>query len=256
MGFYGYKTTKQGRALIAKLLATETLKITRVMAGEGRCESLEDADLLTDLIDPRMQGTSTVPVYNKDIVTMSMEFRPDLNGGLTKGFFLYEVGVYAMDPDEGEILMYYGSLDDKYVFLSAYNENKNTIARFNVSITVGEDCGGVTTGYPPEAFVTHEDLLEWSGNHHVGSTMDFTAKEGTVWIRTTPDVSPPETPEPEPEPEPEPVPPEDTGDLLKGGDAYDLRLVDDMCELNVSIDGEEKGVPFVEKVNDSIYKLT
>lgn len=267
--FQGFKTTKKGRALIAKLLAEETLQLSKVVAGSGRCPSLDEADVLEDLIAPEMEGTSTTPQYDVDVVTLQLEFRSDMNGGVEKGFFLYEVGVFAIDPEEGEILLYYGSLGDLPNYISAYSTGRESTFRYPISITVGEDKGGAVTGYPANAFVTHEDLQDHindpdahanlRGRTHVSATMpdDFTV--GDTWWKI-PQLEP-EYPDedviPDPEPDVPDVAPElETNDVFKGGDAYDLRPTDELQELNMTVDGIDKGVPFVEKITDSIYKLT
>ena len=59
---------------------------------------------------PVAAATSTVPTYDGASVKMIVEYRSDLNGGLDEGFWLNEFGIYAYDPDEGEVLIYYGCL--------------------------------------------------------------------------------------------------------------------------------------------------
>lgn len=163
MSFYGCTPTTQGRALIAKLLATKTLTINRVMVGSGVVESLGNAVALTNLIAPVAAGTSTVPTYDGDTVHMTLEYRSDLNGGLENGFWLNEFGVFANDPDDGEILMYYGSLGEYPTYISAASGDGVDTSRFPISITVGENAE-IVVDYNPEAWMTAEDVATYCNN--------------------------------------------------------------------------------------------
>lgn len=171
MSFQGFKTTRKGRALIAKLLAEKQLEISRVEAGSGTCESEDIAYELEALIDPQMEGTSTVPSYYVDSMTMTVQFRSDLNGGVEKGFWVKEFGVFAMDPEEGEILMYYYSLGDEPQYMAGQNSKNSSVLNYPISVTVGEDIDGVNLGYPASAFLMPKDLVEHNEdpNAHSGA---------------------------------------------------------------------------------------
>lgn len=111
MAEYGFFIPSAGRTLIAGLLAGETLEISRVMVGSGKPQSQEDLASLTDLVAPVAQATSTNPLRKGDSVEMVVEYRSDLNGGLSTGFWLNEFGIFAMDGDD-EVMIYYGCLGD------------------------------------------------------------------------------------------------------------------------------------------------
>lgn len=160
MRYYGCTPTSQGRALIAKLLASKRLTISRVMVGSGQLAEEVSPIGLTDLVEPVAAGTSTMPTYDGDTVHMIIEYRSDLNGGLETGFWLSEFGVFANDPDEGEILLYYGTLGDYPQWVSAYASMGIDTRRYPVSITVGE-AATVIIDYSPEAFLTAEDVAEY-----------------------------------------------------------------------------------------------
>lgn len=160
MRYYGCTPTNQGRALIAKLLASKTLTISRVMVGKGQLAEDVSPVGLTDLVEPVAAGTSTVPTYDGDTVHMIIEYRSDLNGGLESGFWLSEFGVFASDPDDGEILLYYGTLGDYPQWVSAYSNMGIDTRRYPVSITVGENAT-VVIDYSPEAFMTAEDVAQY-----------------------------------------------------------------------------------------------
>lgn len=156
MSFTGYHSTIQGRELIAKLLAGETLEVTRVHSGSGICPEESEIDGLRDLISPRLAGTSTKAIYENQTMSMTVQFFSTENTG--DSFDLTEFGIYAKDPEEGEILMYYFSQGDSPVRVFAANDKCASIAQFEISVFVGEDLEGVHLGYPLSTFVSHETL--------------------------------------------------------------------------------------------------
>lgn len=158
MSHYGCTTTKKGRGLIAKVLASRTpLIITRVMVGAGTpTDDMDPADL-EGLIQPVAEGTSTTPVYDGDTVHMTIEFRSDMNGGLEHGFWLDEFCVYVQDPDGGEVMLYYGTLGDYPQWVGAMDDRCIDVRRYPVSIVVGEGAE-VVVDFNLEAFMTSEDV--------------------------------------------------------------------------------------------------
>jgi|GEM_PF-3282472 len=104
--FGGLIQTNKGRNLQAKAEAGAQLKFTRMGVGDGQL------------------GGQSIPSLNKLIhETMSLpitRLKPQLpaqaivgavlsNQDVTTGFFFRELGIFAQDPDEGEILYAYGN---------------------------------------------------------------------------------------------------------------------------------------------------
>ncbi len=140
MSFTGFLTTERGRNLLTKLLSGENLVLSRVSAGSGVCLDTEIADNLMDLICPEMEGTSTVPSFSGGTVDFTVEFRSDMVSG--EGFSLSEYGIFAMDPDEGEILLYYASLGDSPLFLTGESGRYGIVQRYDISIAIDDSFGG------------------------------------------------------------------------------------------------------------------
>lgn len=157
---YGFTITKAGRRILAGLLANETLTVSKVMVGKGRVETVEEMVERTDLAEPVALATSTAPVLSEDgsSVSFIVEYRSDLNGGLTEGFWLSEFAVYAPSPDTGEdVAIYYATLGDYPQYVQAYQNGANDIRRFpvTIAIAVGSD---VSFEFPPLSFMTAEDV--------------------------------------------------------------------------------------------------
>lgn len=157
MSYYGFTVTDKGRALIAKLVAGKQLMLSRIMVGSGQCPDDVKPREMLDLSEPVAAATSTVPTYDGASVQMIVEYRSDLNGGLDYGFWLREFGIYAFDPDEGEVMIYYGCLGDYPQWVSAASETGVDVRRFPVCIIIGDD-SGLKIDYNCEAWMTAEEV--------------------------------------------------------------------------------------------------
>lgn len=167
----GFTITKQGWHLLAKLVAGATLEISKVMVGSGKVPEGVNPGELTDLVQPVALATSTLPVVEDKQVSFIVEYRNDLNGdlrepseaqsgkssGLADGFWLNEFGVFANDPDEGEVLLYYATMGDYPQYVSAFSGGSVDIRRYPVSIALS-DCEDVQLAYPAGALVTAEEM--------------------------------------------------------------------------------------------------
>ena len=95
--------TDKGRALLAKLTQGNTLDITRAETGAG----FVTPGLLTkqtEVTDPKQTlnfKPVSYPEVGKCAMTMALT-----NEGLADGYEATQVGIYATDPDEGEILFF------------------------------------------------------------------------------------------------------------------------------------------------------
>lgn len=173
---YGFCITRQGNALLAKLLSSEQLKITRVMIGGGRPAEGTNLMDLTDLIKPIARATSTLPITVGTTTSFVIEYRNDMGGevpeagaegvpvpgnGLGMDISINEFSVHALDPDEGEIMLYYGCLGDYPDSVKAYAPGDPVISRrYPVSITVVEGVE-VVLDYAAGAYMTAEDIAEY-----------------------------------------------------------------------------------------------
>lgn len=160
MSYYGFTVTDKGRALIAKLLTGDVLELTRVMVGTGSVPEGDDIAAVTDLYAPVAQGTCSKPGCKDGVARMTVEYRSDLNGGLNNGFWLREFGIFANDPDEGEVLIYYATLGGYPQWVSPYTEGEASgidVRRFPISIAIGYD-RGIKADFSTELWMTAEDV--------------------------------------------------------------------------------------------------
>ena len=126
---YGFTITVAGRNFLARQVAGDTLNISRVMVGSGKVPEGINPAYMTDLVQPVAQATSTFPIVKNDIVSLIVEYRNDMNGGLKKGFWIREFGIFVRDGEQ-EILVYYATLGDFPQFIIAYKDNIIDIIAF------------------------------------------------------------------------------------------------------------------------------
>ena len=159
--FYGFVITESGNALLASMVAGQTLTITKAVVGEGTADNPDTARKLTNLITPGPTATSTKPTVDGNSVNMIVEYRSDLNGGLQEGFWIGEFGIFGKVEDGEETMIGYGSLGDARQYVSAYVEGTAPdVRRYPVSITVTTGTQ-VDVAYPAEAWMTADDVAAY-----------------------------------------------------------------------------------------------
>lgn len=155
---YGFIITTAGEGLLARAAAGEGLTLTEVWVGKGAVESAAAAKALTALLDPVAKATSTTPAVAGGQISMLVEYRNDMGGGLEEGFTLSEFGVMAKVGDDAPTLLYYAALGDRAQPVPPIAEGLD-VHRFPVAIGVTGEVE-VSLEYPAGVWVTHEELEE------------------------------------------------------------------------------------------------
>lgn len=112
-------TTKQGQILIAKMLSgTNGIKFTRITTSSTRYEinQLED---LTELGDTK-QSVLVSKVSRPSEITVQVEAAVK-NDEVMTGYYLRSIGLYAIDPDVGEVLFAVTIETSGNCYMPAYN---------------------------------------------------------------------------------------------------------------------------------------
>lgn len=155
---YGFIITTAGEGLLARASAGEGLTLTEVWVGKGTVESAAAAKALTALLDPVAKATSTTPAVAGGQISMLVEYRNDMGGGLEEGFTLSEFGVMAKVGDDAPTLLYYAALGDRAQPVPPIAEGLD-VHRFPVAVGVTGEVE-VSLEYPAGVWVTHEELEE------------------------------------------------------------------------------------------------
>lgn len=94
--------TNKGRVLQAKVEAGETLSLTKLKLGSGIIGEGQSLETLTDLVSPEQNlGIAEKTALENGLTEIKATIT---NAGLEEGYYVRELGVFAQDPDEGEIL--------------------------------------------------------------------------------------------------------------------------------------------------------
>lgn len=125
--------TKQGLKLQAKVDAGNAMQLTKCRLGSGTIGSGQQLEDLTELVAP----VQTLPIAS---VTYSDESHACIisavtdNSAVTTGYYLREFGLYAKDPDDGEIL-YAVASDSEPDFIPAKGTSTVISQEIGVALT-------------------------------------------------------------------------------------------------------------------------
>lgn len=139
--------TRRGLELSAKLASGANLQITRVVAGSG---ATADTPAVTTLPQPRQTLAVNTPTRSGTTVTIPATLTAAL---AETSYTLTELGVYAADPDQGEILYKLYRLDTP-VNITA---GSRMVLRFYLEETVSQDVD-VTVSCSPDGLITEAKL--------------------------------------------------------------------------------------------------
>ena len=175
--------TEKGLALLAKAQADEIpIVITKCVSGSGEYTDTESLIERTALKEQRQAFVPT-SIVRRNETTVLVRFTitnapPD--DPLTHGYYVREVGVYADDPDEGEILYSIaiageGTCD----YLPAYGGTLPTTIGVSFVIEVA-NADSVIIETDISAYALAEDVRDWIAEHAALST-HITEAERTEW---------------------------------------------------------------------------
>lgn len=130
--------TNAGQALQTKVLAGATLTFTRIALGDGQLNGQPIAPLTALISQKATVEVDSVRVVNTTTAQVAGFFS---NADISTGFWWRETGVFAQDPDMGEILYGYTNAGDagdyiptvadtrveKYIYCSIAVANADTV---------------------------------------------------------------------------------------------------------------------------------
>ena len=156
--------TRKGIALLAKAQAEQAaIKITRAVSGNGIYEESEEEGLsLMTALKSEQQSFAPTTVARQNETNVFVRFtitnnHPE-NGPLLHGYYVTELGLYAEDPDEGEILYAIAiGEQDTCDFLPAYNNLLPATITVNFLIEVA-NAENVTITTDLSAYASRQDL--------------------------------------------------------------------------------------------------
>lgn len=138
--------TNKGLALTAKTAAGACLRVTRVVGGSGHTTDVPNAAQLSEIRQTLAVGEARC-VGNTAVLPVTLAAV-----GLESSYTLTELGVYAEDPNEGEILYCVYRLDESVTIQAG----SDTVLRFYLRQTVNKD-GGAAVLCSPAGLITESD---------------------------------------------------------------------------------------------------
>lgn len=153
--------TAKGNNLLAKVQAGITkLNYTKAVVGDGQLGQGQAIIALTNLISPRhtyninrLAATPGDPAF----ATVGFVYS---NQGITSGYYLREIGIFAQDPDEGEILYWYGNAGATADFIAPGDGSGTDVIekKFDIGLYVGQasDVSAIIDG--SLVFPTYEEF--------------------------------------------------------------------------------------------------
>ena len=181
--------TTNGRALMAKVVSGRTtLTFTKVSIGskvyaESALENLVALEQVK-----QTNNVSKVTITNQTSVKVETAFT---NANLTAGYYLRSLGLYAVDPDVGEILYAVCVETSGNCYMPAYNGVTVSSAYFQLYTTVGNS-DDVELAVYSGAYATIEDIdaldnkiadlqafVGYTDSHIYGVEVDFVNKRFT-----------------------------------------------------------------------------
>ena len=155
MAFPIPQVTAAGRALLTKVMDGEALEFTRFKMGDGYL-----SDFIADNLINLIHTVTTVDVNKilraKDYVSIRGIFT---NQDITDGFYWREFGLFANDPDTGEILFAYSNAGDRAEYISP-PETQEIVRNLVASVSLNNASSITLIASDSMAFATLEDLAK------------------------------------------------------------------------------------------------
>ena len=122
--------TEKGSLLLNKVITRKRqLEISRVAVGSG--EFTGDIWKLTSLVSNVLDGTIVKSGEAEGQCEVEAVFT---NEGVTEDFAFREIGVFALDPDDGEVLYAYANSGENCDYISVYNGSNLEEEKLNIKI--------------------------------------------------------------------------------------------------------------------------
>ena len=179
--------TVQGLNVIAKLIAGDTLEFTRIAVGDGAMPSDKTPLTVTDLTNKLFDVDITSVLNNGNAsATVTGVFN---NENCEVGFFYRELGLFAIDPDtEQEILYCYGNAGADAEWISPSGGSSIIEKEVKIETIIG-NAANVTAQIKSGIYPTVNEVKDYIKNHNadpnahadfIGAASSAAGKRGMV----------------------------------------------------------------------------
>lgn len=147
--------TSKGQCLINKALANECNLIFTKAATSEQIYTLEQLQNLTNMLVKQSTYLSRVYTDNSKL-HIDVAFN---NESLSEGYYLHCIGLYANDPNEGEILFAVAKEMSESCYVPAYNGLTSSGISLKLILN-NSNTNNVSVDAPPAAFATATEVDE------------------------------------------------------------------------------------------------
>ena len=150
----GTFVVSKGFRLLTKLAASQgSLQFTRAAVGSGKPPEGYSPESMIGLNAYKIDAEIADYGVQDDMAYITVQVSSD---NVTEGFLVTEVGVFAEDPDEGEILYGYMdiSTDPTYIYANG-STNRSKFAEFTLYVLVGS-VSNVIAAVTPGSIITRD----------------------------------------------------------------------------------------------------
>lgn len=174
--------TTDGKALLAKWQAGgATPQITHAAIGSGSYTKTEDASTRTSLKAEKLRVGISSAAADGDTLNLRFVFS---NDSVTTGFPVTEVGVFATDPDKGEVLYSISVSADESVadFFPAYSGNHSVSSIFDYYIKMS-NAENVTILGGTGAFALADDMIQMQNRVNALEACGLVVVDGKLCVK-------------------------------------------------------------------------
>ena len=144
MGFPSLQLTDAGRSIIINALAGGSIEFTKIGVGSGNAPANQNA--LSELVTLEKKfGISEITTGDGCAnLTAIID-----NANIDSGFLWKEIGIYALDANEDEVVYAYANAGDHADYIPAYSSTSYLKTTINATVVVGsaESVSAVISGY-------------------------------------------------------------------------------------------------------------
>ena len=168
--------TTKGIALQGKALLGDAIVFTKLKIGDGVLPAGITIDELNDLVNP--VTTLGITRYERATATSVLVGGYFSNIDIGTAFYYKEIGLYATDPDEGEILYAYGAAVGTPEYIPATSEGQAIEKSVALEVVVG------ATENVTAVFTANTELAEWLSVHDIPLNANLNDYTQPGWYRS------------------------------------------------------------------------
>lgn len=157
MSFGMIAFTDRGRALQVKAAIGTQLKFTRIAVGDGQLSGQVTDELVALIHEVKSLNINELKIMSANKAKVGGILT---NQGLASGFFWRELGVFAQDPDLGEILYCYGNAGALAEYIPAQGSSEILERQVNIVTLVGNVSNITAVIDQSMIYASHSEIVD------------------------------------------------------------------------------------------------